>query len=346
MSATISLVGSLLEAVTELGRDPSALRAQLREVKRESAPGASLRPLHSWLEEQAFELTGDAALGLHLGERQSDHGFGIIGQLANASRSLRDCIAVALTYYPLILDGQSPALRTERGRALMIYPGSFGTPRSLRLWTEFGMARFAQFGRRFVGAGAAVETWFAYPRPGYAEEYTRIFGDGVRFDMPHNAFVFAEPLLEVMQPNWDPFLHELLKSQADRALERLSAPRVSQRVGAVLASLRLGERPEMSMASTVLGMSERALRRKLASEGVSFRELVDDVQRERALRLGKDPTRSAESVSNVLGFSEVSAYHRAFKRWTGLTPLQYRTAHQEAATTGEPAAAIGATPSA
>ncbi len=292
--------------------------------------GAGLRFQHAWLEERALELTGDAALGLRLGERGSCQGFGIVGQLAANTRTLRDCIDVALTYYPLILDGQRPELSFERGRAILRYPGTFGTTRSLRLWIEFGMARFAQFGRRFMSRETPVETWFAYSRPAYGDDYLRVFGNTVRFDMPYNAFVFPEALLDIARPDWDPALYELLKAESNRALERLSTAQVRLRVRSVLSSLRLGERPEMATAARALGMSERALRRRLASEDVCFRELVDEVQRNRALILAKDPSRSAEAISNALGFSEVSAFHRAFKRWTGLTPLQYRMAHRAA----------------
>lgn len=329
MSASSSLVGSLMQTVSEVGgTDPSMLRARLGTDRRDWRTASGARAPHAWLEERAFEVTGDAALGLHLGERGAGRGFGIVGQLAASSRTLRDCIQVALTYYAVILDGQRPELRVENGRALVIYPSSPGNPRSLRLAAEFGMARFAQFGKTFVPRKGGIETWFSYARPNYADDYTRVFGPNVRFDMPYNAFVFPEHYLELTRPDWDPALQGLLKAEADRALERLTAPQVSQRVRSVLASLRLGERPEMASAASVLGMSERALRRRLAAEGVNFRELIDDMQRDRALILAKDPKRSAEAVSSALGFSEVSAYHRAFKRWTGLTPVQYRMAHR------------------
>ncbi|MFT3923689.1 MAG: AraC family transcriptional regulator ligand-binding domain-containing protein [Myxococcales bacterium] len=329
MLASTSLVGSLLQTVSQgVGIDPSLLIARAGDERREARPSGVTRSPHAWLEERAFEVTGDEALGLHLGEQGGGQGFGIVGQLAANSRSLRECIQVALTYYPLILDAQRPELRVEDGRAFVVYPSVVGSPRSLRLSAEFGMARFAQFGKLFVSRRSGLEIWFAHPRPNYAEDYFRVFGPNVRFDMLYNAFVFPEHFLELEQPNWDPALHALLKAEANRALERLSTARVSQRARAVLSGLKLGERPEMAHTAGALGMSERSLRRRLAAEGVCFRELIDDMQRDRALILAKDPKRSAEAVSNALGFSEVSAYHRAFKRWTGLTPAQYRSAHR------------------
>jgi len=330
MSAPSSLVGSLLRTVSQAADVDAGLTSRASGERRDGRALQGLRSQQAWLEERAFEITGDEALGLHLGEQGAGQGFGIVGQLAAGSRTLRDCVQVALTYYPLMLDGRRPELRSEAGRTLLIYPGIVGSLRSLRLSAEFGMARFAQFGRHFVPRGAGLEIWFAHPRPTYADDYRRVFGPNVRFDMLYNAFVFPEHFLDLARPHWDPALHGLLKAEADRALERLSAARVSARARAVLSGLRLGERPEMAHTASALGMSERSLRRRLAAEGVNFRELIDDMQRDRALILAKDPKRSAEAVSNALGFSEVSAYHRAFKRWTGVTPVQYRLAHRPA----------------
>src|SRR4051812_9805990 len=107
MSASISLTGSLLQTLSERGGiDPGQLTPRLGSDRRDLRRPLGVRGPSPWLEERAFEVTGDAALGLHLGERGEGRGFGIVGQLAASSRTLRDCIEVALTYYALILEGQ------------------------------------------------------------------------------------------------------------------------------------------------------------------------------------------------------------------------------------------------
>ena len=105
MSGSFSLIGSLLETVSEAGTPVPSTTVRRMGSERPEPRGilSAVRTPSSWLEERAFEVTGDEALGLHLGERGGGRGFGIVGELAASSRTLRDCIQVALTYYPLIL---------------------------------------------------------------------------------------------------------------------------------------------------------------------------------------------------------------------------------------------------
>jgi AraC-like DNA-binding protein len=365
MSAASTRVTFLMDGLSRLGIDVSSLFCSRADPSASTQSPAQLwehvRPMGarsqvSWLEERALELTGDPAIALRLGALGHGCGagpdagveFGIVGQLAASCPTLGDALELAAEYAPLILDGTKLSLRRDGSHALLMFACHAENERSSRFWTEVAMARFVRFGALFGGqpgptdargqGGEArgptreqsIEAWFNYPAPAHVAEYERVLSPcRVRFEMGCRAFVFPGAWLDRAQPSYDRALYELLKQEAGRAIGRLAAVRVAQRVRAVLSSLRLEARPEMACVAEMLGTSERALRRRLAAEGVCFRELVDDVQRERALVLGKDPGRCAEDISRVLGFSEVSAYHRAFKRWTGLTPAQYRLAQRE-----------------
>lgn len=136
----------------------------------------------------------------------------------------------------------------------------------------------------------------------------------------------------------DPVLRAVLEGRAQTShpvspmAEAASA--VSQ-VRAVLAS-RIGEElPDIREIARRLAMAPRTLQRRLAAEGASFKDLIDITRREAAQRLLADRSLAVAEVGYLLGFSEPSAFNRAFKRWLGATPLEYRrtieqprTAHQ------------------
>jgi len=108
------------------------------------------------------------------------------------------------------------------------------------------------------------------------------------------------------------------------ANEEPSAPHAVTRVRRALRTPGLAPPQCSSQMAKRLAMSERALRRALRNEGTSFRVLQDEFRREATLRLLSSPDLSVTDVALMVGFSEASALHRAFKRWTGLTPRQFQ----------------------
>jgi AraC-like DNA-binding protein len=135
---------------------------------------------------------------------------------------------------------------------------------------------------------------------------------------------FPRELLEARQFHWDPQLHQVLRTQANQVLTQQTEQSIAARIHHLVAYADADVRPEMKDIARVLGMTERALRRRLAEEGSSFRELLDGALRERTLRLLRDPAIPYIEVAERGGFSELSAMHRAVRRWTDLTPQQVR----------------------
>ena len=241
-SVSISLVRALVEQLERVGIAPSTLAERAGFTLLELADPTRRMDLPRYDRAQlaALELSCDPALGLHLGERAPLAAFNMVGPLTAHCRTLRECIEVALRYYPLVADVAAPELETDGASVRVVYHYVRSEPVVNRLRAEFGLTRLLGIGRIFAGADALPEeVWFDHADPGYAEEHTRIFGCPVRFDMKVSAIVFARDLLDRAQHHGNPVLYRALVGEADRQLERLSEVRpVASRVLAVLPRLR------------------------------------------------------------------------------------------------------------
>jgi len=136
--------------------------------------------------------------------------------------------------------------------------------------------------------------------------------------------VMPAAVLEAPLVSSDPELLQILTRAAEELAKRAPVPpTLAAQVGRVLAeSLRSGEATIGHVAKR-FGMTERSLQRRLKDEGVSFNTVREDVRKQLARRYLDDKLAIAE-ISFLLGFSEPSAFFRAFKRWTGMTPLEAR----------------------
>jgi AraC-like DNA-binding protein len=140
--------------------------------------------------------------------------------------------------------------------------------------------------------------------------------------------VGVEALDEAL-PSADPRLHAVIRSHADRLLEEL--PRVESlttRVRELLMTGLASDTATLTHVANTLHISERTLARRLEDEGTSFKLLLEDLRRRLALRYVGDSDLAFSEIAFLLGFSQVAAFHRAFKRWTDQTPLEHRTARR------------------
>ena len=134
------------------------------------------------------------------------------------------------------------------------------------------------------------------------------------------------------QPFTDEPMWRLLKNRAEEMLVQEQArEHLHERVKQVLHNEVDLSSVHPSGIARRMGMSPRSLRRRLSDEGHSLSALVDEVRREVALSELTNPEVPIKRIADRVGFSEVSAFHRAFKRWTGLTPARYRAQNSSAA---------------
>jgi len=278
------------------------------------------------IQTRALDLTRDEALGLHIAEHATEASFALIAHLVMHSPTLREALSVGMQFQRLAIDDAQLTLREAGSVATLEYQFARSTERSDRMHVEFIMVGLTRLVRMLGGPSGAIRcAMFEHPRPAHHREYTRIFGGVERFGQPATRLEFDRALLDRPHIHQDPALYMILRTEAEHALERVTAGlRLCDSLRQYLLSRPPSQIPDLPTAARDLGISARSLRRRLAADATSYRTLVRATLEASAGHLLRDPSRSIQETAHALGFSDAGAFHRAFKRWTGMTPKQYR----------------------
>ena len=280
------------------------------------------------LTSRAVALTGDDAFGLHWAERSSFAAFDIMGHVVAAVPTFGDALKAVLDLYPLISDGNEFALRVDGHAATLAFHLARSAPPSAYVKEEFIAASCVRLLRLFAGSrGMPFSAHFTYPAPTHRFEYTRFFGGLERFEQPFTGIVVDRALLDAQRMCHDPGLERDLRVHAEARLQRTTAtvPYAKRVKECLLEEGRVG-RGQMKVVAERLGIGERSLRRHLADEGASFPALRAQALSARARQLLTEADLAIKEVAWSLGFSDPTAFHRAFKTWTGMTPAAFRAA--------------------
>lgn len=284
---------------------------------------------------RAIELSGDEALGLTIGCRSPENMLQVLGHLLVACRTLREALAVFRRYVTLVAEGMNWGMHEHGELASFTYECPFPASSTTRFAAECVLTLAARIGMHFAPDrdDRPTEITFQHKAPSYAHRYAQVFGCPVSFGRAHNEIVFTRSWLDAPQLHADPTVCTVLRETADRMLRDLNGPRtVAERVRVQLRYEQNFAEIDVPRLARSVGLTRRSLRRRLADEGVSLTALLDE---ERCRIACSELTRadgSIKEIAELVGFSEPSAFHRAFKRWTGLTPLQYsRTQAAESA---------------
>jgi len=166
---------------------------------------------------------------------------------------------------------------------------------------------------------------FSHPAPPHALEYDLLYGAPCTFRAPRTALVFDRSLLELPVLQDESGLRTFLHRAPDDVLARLDyGSTAAAQVRRLLGRSLPDRMPDPQDVAARLAVSAQTLRRRLAAEGTSFQQIRDQLRRDAAIAALATGTVSIEDISRRLGFSEPSAFHRAFKRWTGSAPRSYQ----------------------
>ena len=277
-------------------------------------------------------LTGNPDLGLHTGASYNPGALGIVGYAVLSCRTAREALDRLSRYAALLNEGLQVQVIEENDNTHVQFGAddrfeSFlhRTPRQVMETLASGVVTTLNRLSNMTLEPTLVT--FRHGAPASTTAHTRVLGATVRFAQPENRVIYRSAALQANLLSADPALLLMFEGDARRRLEQLeSRGGVSGRVLHLLGEKLKGEVPSLATVASELAMSERSIQRALGEEATSFRQLVDEVRKELALEHLGRPGASAADVAFLLGFSEPSAFTRAFRRWTGSSPTQFRSA--------------------
>lgn len=287
----------------------------------------------------AMRAVRDDGLPVYVARTFSIEQYSVLGFVVMTAASGREALARVVRFVSLITNHGGRWQMEEMTDALRVRWLRDGE-RTLghRVANESVLAEFMHVTRQVLGADVnALAVSFRHAAPSNTELHAEHFGVRPRWQAEADEIVLPKSVLTAVPSFANPALSRHFESFAQRLLQEASEEpdrdaKTTARVrSAIVEALPDGEPVSRAIAKR-LGMSERTLRRALANEGESFSGLVEAVRKERALRLIADRRASLAEVAFSLGFSELSAFSRAFKRWHGRAPSEVRREAQLAAT--------------
>lgn len=326
-TVSIRVLHGLVDAVAAAGIDRQTFvdAAGLPASALEGSEGRLPRSEMMRLCELAMDVTGDSALGLHWGELHNDSTFTPLSHLIAHSANLRDGFKT-LSEFMRLLSDQLSCVVSEQGDRVTVHFSSlpFLPQRLVRFIVEMEAVGILRLMRCFGAHVRPERVSFAYPAPPHRAEYARVFQGLEHFDEPVGGIVFERSLMNVAPPHRDDDVRNALEAIASRRALRLAKRTpYAVRVREQLVDQGPCVRADMSQVAHALGLSVRSLRRRLEAEGATFNGVANEAAAIIAKQLLEDKQRTIQEAAYEMGFADASGFHRAFKRWTGLTPRAY-----------------------
>ncbi len=329
LQVSVSLTQTLLQTANHAGVSDTetllkaaGIDAQLLQQPENRIPFA--QQAHLW--QLVIEAANNEQLPLIFGQQSQPASFSMAGYIAMNSRTIGEAMDASQTYQ--VAAGQGGEISIQRRAPFIevhyapVDPETFTTPvRSCAM-----LAANVVLGRWLVGAAyAPLEVHLSLPKPTDSAPFETFFECPVHFDQDRDLVRFAADIESTPIPHASVELLNLMKERAEKVIaDTIGKESLCAQVARLLANSLMGQEPDKGFVSEQLGMSQRTLQRRLAKEGSSYQEVLDQTRHNLALDYLRQAQLSVTDIAYLLGFTEPSTFYRAFKKWHGMTPGQYR----------------------
>lgn len=271
-----------------------------------------------------IERTKDPALGLHAGELIESADFGVMGHATRNCPDIRRSYQCVARYLRLLDDNLEGILSEERDRAMWQIRNLIVRP--LPAVNDFQLTvAMVSLTHHLGRKEPPIEVHVAHAEPAYVAEYARVFEAPIRFNARHNALVIRRSLLDEPMRGANADFLAVFDRQAQKVLEEHArAEGMRARVQQLLAKRLAEGTSSIGSIASELHMSSSTLRRRLSDEGTTYTDVLEEVRRELAMHHMHDTRLAVGEIAFLLGFASQSAFGKAFRRWAGKSPLEYR----------------------
>ncbi len=313
-----------------MGKDPALILSKaglMPEAARDPAVRLEVGAQIKLLELAAEELQ-DEWLGFHLARSFDLREIGLVYYVMASSDQLADALRNAERYSQINNEGVRLHFNMQNGPAAIALDYVNVEREADRHHIEFWLVMLVRICRQVTNGRlvpSRVKT--RHFRNRTAAEFRTFFGVDVEFGAGADEICFPAPVALLAVVGRDEYLNELLRRYAEEALARKPRGRLTMRSMAedILPKLLPHGRATASEVARRFGVSSRTLSRKLAEEGTSFAEILDQLRAALARHYLHDVTLPVSEIAWLLGYREVSSLTHAFKRWTGMTPQRFRS---------------------
>jgi len=322
----ISYAAILTDIAVEHGADRAQLLASagLAAADLTCADAQLNTQQFNTLVNEAKQQTGQPALCLYFGEHLTLTSHGVLGYALMSCRNIQQALDLLIKYHRLLLNDISLSVTQGKEQVVLEYdhrrPSLIGHSEDCELFFAGLISSIKHLLHR---PDFTCEVYLDYPAPSYVARYHELLGPAIYFDSGHCQVSFSAHWLELQPVFANPVMLTLYEQQCEQLLQRMEqGAGLEEKVRQYLVSSR--NFASLQQTAEHFNMSQRTFRRRLDEEGSAFQDILDKVRQQLAEAYLSDSSLSIQHTAELLGFHDVSNFRRAFIRWTGLSPTQYK----------------------